>query len=150
MYQTQLHSLFTIFTCPKQKGNEYKLYILVHLTQSCPHGFHISKSEKLCVCEPRWHNTLAYINAVYTNQHIWVGYDQFHGLILNPVCPFEYCVNHTVVFTLNNTDIQCAYNRSGLLCGHQKEGYSLVLSTSHCRKCTNFYLVLLIPFALLE
>ena len=39
--------------CPRQKGNEYKLFVLVHLTQSCPPGFHLSKSEKLCVCEPR-------------------------------------------------------------------------------------------------
>ena len=85
----------------------------------------------------------------YPNQHVWIGYDQSHGLILHPLCPFDYCVNDRVIFPLNNTDIQCAHNRSGLLCGRCKEGYSLVLSTSHCRKCTNYYLVLLIPFALL-
>ena len=85
----------------------------------------------------------------YPNQHVWIGYDQSHGLILHPLCPIDYCVNDRVIFPLNNTDIQCGHNRSGLLCGHCKEGYSMVLSTSHCRKCTNYYLVLLIPFALL-
>ena len=54
-----------------------------------------------------------------------------------------------MVFPLNNTDIQCEYNRSGLLCGCCKEGYSLVLGTHQCRKCTNSYLGLLIPFALM-
>ena len=59
-------------------------------------------------------------------------------------------VSHEVVIPFNDTDIQCAYNRSGFLCGHCKEGYSLALGTSHCRKCTNnFYLALLIPFALM-
>ena len=58
-------------------------------------------------------------------------------------------MSHKVVITLNNTDIQCAYNRSGLLCGHCKEGYSLVLGTSHCKQCTNSYLALLIPFAVM-
>ena len=54
-----------------------------------------------------------------------------------------------MVFPLNNTDIQCAYNRSGLQCGRCKKGYSLVLGTSRCEKCNNIYLVLLIPFAVL-
>ena len=38
-----------------------------------------------------------------------------------------YCVNDEVVFPLNNTDIQCAQNRSGLLCGACKNN-SLVLA----------------------
>ena len=39
--------------------------------------------------------------------------------------------------------------RSGLLCGHCKEGYSLVLGTHQCGKCTNSYLAFLILFALM-
>ena len=41
------------------------------------------------------------------------------------------------------------YNRSGLLCGACEKGYSLVLGTSHCKQCTNSYLALLIPFAVM-
>ena len=79
-----------------------------------------------------------------------MGYDnQSHKLILHPHCPFDYCVNHTVAFPLSNTDSQCVNNRSGLLCGRCKEGYSLVLGTSHWKKCTNIHLVLLIPFAVM-
>ena len=70
-------------------------------------------------------------------------------LILHPQCPFDYCANETVVFPLNNTDVQCAYNRSGLLCGHCKEGCSLVLGTHRCKKCTNISLLFLIPFAVM-
>ena len=70
-------------------------------------------------------------------------------MILHPQCPFDYCVNYTVVFPLNDTDKQCAYNRSGLLCGACKKGYSLVLGTSRCKKCTNSHLFLLIPFAVM-
>ena len=65
-------------------------------------------------------------------------------------CPFDYCVNDTVIFPLNSTDVQCASNRSGLLCGAcNNRGYSLVLGTSHCKQCTNSHLLLLIPFALM-
>ena len=49
---------------------------------------------------------------------------------------------------LSNPDEQCAYNRSGVLCGECKPGLSLVLATSKCERCSNIYILLLIPFAL--
>ena len=85
-----------------------------------------------------------------SHQHFWVGYDSHsQGLIIHPHCPFDYCVNFTVHFPLNNTDAQCAHNRSGLLCGSCMKNYSLVLGTYHCKKCTNSHLALLVPFALM-
>ena len=49
--------------------------------------------------------------------------------------------------------MQCANNRSGLLCGRCKEGYSLVLGNFQCvensMQCTNNYLSLLIVFAVM-
>ena len=132
--------------------------IAVTLNQTCPPGFNISKSNKSCVCEQRlakYTNNCTISNGVgrithNSNQQFWVGYDnQSHELILHPHCPLDYCVNDTVVFPLNNTDKQCAYNRSGLLCGACKKGYSMVLGTSQCWKCTNNYLLLLITFAVM-
>ena len=137
-------------------SNELDLKLDVNRT--CPPGFNLSEIEMSCVCNRRL--------AKYTNHcnisnglgritrrsydQFWVGYDSdSNALILHPYCPFDYCVSHTVDFPLNNTDLQCAYNRSGLLCGACKKGYSLVLGTSQCKQCTNIHLVLLIPFALM-
>ena len=133
--------------------------LTVNLHQTCPPGFNISESKKSCVCVPRLAqyahqcnitNNLGQITRE-AGQHFWAGYEnQSHELILHPHCPFDYCVNDTVVFPLNNSDIQCAYNRSGLLCGRCKEGYSLVLGSTQCKKCTNnYHIVLLIPFAVM-
>ena len=116
--------------------------------------------EKSCVCEPRLAQYTGKHKCTITNvvgnitrdsgQQFWVGYDdQSHGLILNPLCPFDYCVSRAVNFSLNNTYMQCAHNRSGLLCGACEKGYSRVLGTSHCKQCTNRHLILLIPFALM-
>ena len=137
-----------------------KLQIEVALSQNCPPGFNISESAKSCVCEPRlsstqYTNSCNITNGVgqitrHSGQQFWVGYDnQSDGVILHPRCPFDYCVNDEVAISLNNTDIQCAYYRSGLLCGACKEGYSLVLGTSHCKQRTNSHLALLIPFAVM-
>ena len=133
------------------------LYVSLNLSQTCPPGFNISESAKSCVCEQR---LLQYSGTHQCNitkgitrdssRQFWVGYDnQSHELILHPHCPFDYCVGDTIVFFLGSADIQCAYNRSGLLCGHCKKGYSLVLGTSHCKKCTNSHLALLIPFTVM-
>ena len=137
---------------------EHKLGIGVTLVQACPPGFSLSTSARSCVCEPRlakYTNSCTITNELGKitrdeSQQFWVGYDnQSDELILHPRCPFDYCVNDTVVFPLNNTDIQCANNRSGLLCGRCKESYSLVLGTSRCEQCTNSHLFLLIPFAVM-
>ena len=142
--------------CPSNSG--YILLLSVKLNQTCPPGFNILKSTQSCVCEPklqRYTNSCTITNGLGTitrdsSQQFWVGYDnQSDELILHPLCPFDYCVNDTVVFPLNNTDSQCANNRSGLLCGACKESYSLILGTSRCEKCTNSHLVLLIPFAVM-
>ena len=134
------------------------LDIGVTLVQVCPPGFNLSTSARSCICEPRlakYTNNCTITNELgkitrNEGQHFWVGYDnQSDELILHPHCPFDYCVNDTVVFPLNSTDIQCANNRSGLLCGKCKKGYSLVLGTSRCEKCTNSHLFLLIPFAVM-
>ena len=137
---------------------EHNLFIRVSLNQTCPPGFNISESEKSCVCEQRLAeytqkcnitNRLGYITRD-SGRQFWVGYDnQSNELILHPHCPFDYCVNDTVVFPLDNTDIQCAYNRSGLLCGACKNGYSRVLGSSICKQCTNNHLALLVPFAVM-
>ncbi len=63
-------------------------------------------------------------------------------------CAFDYCVEKPVNISLSNPDEQCAYNRSGVLCGECEPGLSLVLATSKCKECSNLYLLLLIPFAL--
>ena len=137
-----------------------QLNISVSINQTCPPGFNISESTGSCVCEPRLAHYIGTHQCNITNgvgeitrdsgQHFWVGYgNQSHELILHPHCPLDFCVNDKVIFPLDNTDIQCAYNRSGLLCGACKQGYSLVLGTSRCWKCTNSHLALLVPFAMM-
>ena len=153
----------------KNRQCDDNLLITVGVYQTCPPGFNFSESARSCVCQPRLASYIETSQCDFTtctqctirngvgqitrdsSKQFWVGYNnKSDGVILHPRCPFDYCVSQTVMFPLNESDIQCAYNRSGLLCGACKEGYSLVLGTSRCRKCTNdYYLALLIPFAVM-
>ena len=127
-----------------------RLILHLNINQTCPPGFNLSESASSCVCQQRlakYTNQCNLTNGLGritrdSNQQFWVGYNsQSDGLILYPHCPFDYCTSHKVDFSLDDTDIQCAYNRSGLLCGACKKNYSLVLGTSHCKQCTNSHLV---------
>ena len=98
----------------------------------CPPGFSLNSFERICGCEPRLQKYTTRCNiAVRTMTHegeYWVGYDSnSQSLILHPHCPFDYCKPATdhISFPLNNTDLQCANNRSGLLCSQCKPGLSL-------------------------
>ena len=108
-----------------------------------------SDSLRACVCDPRLaHYTHGLENIIrISGQQFWIGYEsQSEELSLHPHCPFDYCVSHTVIISLYN---EYAYERSCLLCGACKNGYSLVLGTSQCKPCTNSHLTLLIPFAVI-
>ena len=138
-------------------GDTNTLDIYINMFDTCPLGFNISESEESCVCEPRlahYTNSCTITNGVgqitrEADQQFWVGYDdQSRKLIFHPHCLYNYCVNHSVTFPLNETDKQCVNSRTKRLCGACRKGYSLVLGTSRCMNCTNnYHLALLIPFA---
>ena len=114
------------------------LLLQLSIHQSCPPGFRLDNSSMSCICDQalqKYTNRCNITNGVgkifcVSDDTFWVGYDQSHRLILHPQCPFDNCVSHAVNFSLNNTDMQCAYNRSGLLCGACKNKHSLVVGTS--------------------
>ena len=63
-------------------------------------------------------------------------------------CPFDYCNTAQVGFSLTDPDPQCALNRTGILCGRCRDGFSLALGSNNCIQCPQFsYLALIIPFA---
>ena len=119
--------------------------------KSCPVGFQLSS--KQCICEQRLQK---YTNScdiddlrIAVDGTVSVGLDKTaDGIILHPHCPFDYCKSHSVRFTLNETDLQCNYDRRGLLCGGCQPGLSLALGSSHCLQCSHAYLSLLVGFAL--
>ena len=125
----------------------------------CPVGFQGSQSENDCICECGQRLKQHQITScsaenetilVETNIMIWIGlgdYTNKRELIIHD-CPFDYCVQEPVHVNLSSTDEQCAYNRTGNLCGMCQENLSLVFGSSRCQECSDNYISLLVPFAL--
>ena len=119
---------------------------------SCPDGFSLSTQGR-CACEERLQRYTTecdiHDQSIQCNGEFWVGFDdQLEELILHPHCPFDYCKSGTINITLNNSDVQCDHNRSGILCGACQQHLSLALGSSQCLPCSNTFLALIVPFTL--
>ena len=130
--------------------------ITVNITiLDCPPGFEFSQNSGECGCN---HIILASLSTTKCNASsqiiskqgdVWIGYkSDDHCVIAHQNCPFDYCSMSAVNFNISNPDIQCALNRSGLLCGECANGLSLLLGSNKCGTCSNSYLGLLIVFAI--
>lgn len=119
----------------------------------CPPGLSQTEVNGSCVCDERLQRYTDICNAtdgtIFRDGDFWVGYDsQSQGLILHPNCPFEYCVSRSVSFRVEDSDTQCSHNRMGLLCGGCPDGFSLLLGSAQCDRCSDSHLALLLFFAL--
>ena len=118
----------------------------------CPPGLELSSDFSVCECEPQLKNYgLICDTGTWTFNRpasMWIGYYGKEQVVIHPNCPFHYCKSEDTNLSLSNHDEQCAFNHSGVLCGACQQGLSLALGTSQCLKCSNVYLLLLIPFAL--
>ena len=157
--------LVYLFDFSRKKVSSFQLHIsiegsslktfpaVVNVTVlNCPPGFELSSDLSTCQCEP--HLEAYGIRCDIDTQKftwpapMWIGYYKEQQVAVHTNCPFHYCKPEDNEFTLDNQDKQCAFNRSGVLCGACQQGLSLALGTSQCLKCSNVYLLLLIPFAL--
>ena len=131
--------------------------IHAHL-KSCPVGFRFDNLSKECDClETLLHHnvhcdfstykvlrpTPKWISAIDTKNSS----DQISEVIVHNHCPFDYCKvsDSPMKLDLDNPDEQCAFNRSGILCGGCKNKFSSVLGTSRCRECKKPWIALIIP-----
>ena len=152
-FKSQTESIVRNFVPPPPP----KVHIVL---QDCPAGFTLEKytPQPKCDCVPilKKHYISCDINkgTIHRPASSWIGYhnashdNETSGVLYYAHCPFDYC-NHTDMdIHLNNSDEQCAFKHSGILCGSCKPGLSLALGTSQCLKCSNTDLTLLIPFGM--
>ena len=120
----------------------------------CLTGTYLSPKSHVCECESYIKDASTECNGVSATVtkegiHGWIGnYKNCNSTVVYYLCPYDYCIQSSVNFSLNDPDEQCALNRSGLLCTQCDEGLSLMLGSNKCGQCTNDYLSLIIPFSL--
>ena len=137
----------------------YQPPILTIQLSPCPLGFTPRGFPPKCGCEFILEDAglSCDINTqrVHRPAGIWIGYsntgitthvNQSGRIAIHKHCPFDYCIQRDNDIHLETSDEQCESNRSAVLCGQCKQGFSLVLGSNRCRKCENTYLSLLLAF----
>ena len=130
----------------------------------CPLGFSLLKDVSECGCDPKLSSINITCNITSlefsTNGKDWIGMKYLDNIMYySKSCPCNYCKEKflSVHLQLNDTpgqesldqDVQCAYSRTGVLCGGCPVNLSLALGSNRCLPgCTDNYLSLVIAFAL--
>ena len=107
----------------------------VVFSEHCPHGYCLPRDVYVSSDDPA--NT-------------WMGFLDISsktGVVFSEHCPHGYCLPRDVFLSTEDPDIQCADNRTGVLCGQCMKNYSITLGGQKCSECSNLYLLLLFPLA---
>ena len=121
----------------------------------CPDGFDLNISSHSCNCSSLLlkYGLMCSIQEelLFKPGNEWIGFAPDNAIGLVTHCPFDYCYDSRVVDVSigYGLDSQCKYNRSKVLCGQCKGNLSMVFGTSQCAECSNYYLFLMVPFAIL-
>ena len=128
-----------------------QLEVIIRLNK-CPPGFIFDSNRNICTCyyplEKQGIQCNTSSHTVIRTAQKWISTIDVDKIAVSHHCPYDYCKTYELSLKLSTPDDQCAFTRSGILCGTCQPGQSQVLGTSNCKKCSNTWLTLLLPFGL--
>lgn len=146
-----------------ERLNHYKMKILTVDIKPCPIGFQLDSDTTCNECILKFDGLECRLtNGLFIkrkqNADAWLSFQ--HGNLTTDMptaikyhsnCPFDYCTKRRRKLHLKKSSADtykiCANNRAGIMCGACKDGYSTMLGSSKCGKCSNKHLFLLVCFA---
>ena len=114
----------------------------------CPVGFTLQ--DGVCNCDPI---LLPYFDTCYIDHsairrpaNTWItAHSQANNnKYLISVCHMDYCLPYSSNVNLLHPDLQCQFNRTGILCSQCQHHLSMVFGSSRCMKCTNLHILITI------
>ena len=116
----------------------------------CSLGFEYENISMMCTCDSKLLkyglNCSIDSQTVWRKRSFWITTAEESGeVIVHEHCPFDYCKTDSFDLDLEDPDEQCAFNRSGILCGACQNNLSHVFGTSTCRECSSLWALLWVP-----
>ena len=118
----------------------------------CPVGF--AQQNGVCSCDPYLSNSNIHIDTCYIDQstisrpaNTWItalNYSNRTEYLISRSCPMDYCLPHSSHLNLLHPDLQCQFNRTGILCSQCQHSLSMVFGSSRCIHCTNIHILITI------
>ena len=115
----------------------------------CPIGFTLQGG--VCHCDPillQANFDKCYIDqsAIRRPANTWIiAHSQANNTAYSICdCPMDYCLPFSSNVNLLHPDLQCQFNRTGILCSQCRHHLSMVFGSSRCMKCTNLHILIII------
>ena len=106
----------------------------------------------MCDCDPYLSNSDIHIDKCYIDEstikrpaNTWItahNYSNDTKYLISHNCPMDYCLPHSSHLNLLNPDLQCHFNRTGILCSQCQHSLSMVFGSSRCIHCTNIHILI--------
>ena len=146
--EVKLH--LTLDSC--NDGVQWPNIAIYVFLKDCPPGFSLSKGKCNCAPRLRIQNIFCeiFLGKIRRSGSVWISiappYNTSNSFYVHLHCPYSYCNKTPVFVNLSDSDNQCAFNRSGILCGKCKPGFSALFGSTRCAKCKNTWIAMLILF----
>ena len=115
----------------------------------CPVGFTLQNGR--CDCDyflpPDIDTCYIDLSAIKCPANTWITANKLTSNITNYLisdCPMDYCLPYSTTVNLLHPDLQCQFNRTGILCSQCPHPLSMVFASSRCMKCTNVHILITI------
>jgi len=116
----------------------------------CPIGFTLQNGE--CDCDPflsSVHIDTCSIDELTITRpaSTWItAFNSSNGTtyLISHNCPVDYCLPYSSHLNLISPDLQCQFNRTGILCSQCHYSLSMVFGSSRCINCSNVHVLIAI------
>ena len=136
--------------CKDAELSKLRFDIDFYSCSECPIGFEPQTTSERCECTcDSFLKPFAVITrcnsstgTLLRETNFWLTYLTNLGYLFYEFCPMDYCQPPITELNLNipsGSDAQCAFNRTGLLCGSCRPGFSLSLGSSMCLSCPEYW-----------
>ena len=122
-------------------------FITMHYTiLPCPQGLVLDSGATSCICDNATSQIQMQVKCnvawlphpIQRTGRCWLAFHkEYNCTIVHDGCPFDYCITSPIRIALNESNLQCNNNRSGILCGQCQPGLSLMLGSNKCTHCEN-------------
>ena len=129
------------------------------ILKPCPLGYDISQNSRKCSCSEilKSHSGVGCDLETYTitrSKQSWLhtmSNPSNFAIIIHDYCPYGYCRAdiESLNFRLEAPDKQCAFHRSGILCGACQANLSQVFGTPNCKECSSFMAFAIVPIIII-
>ena len=151
-------SRYVMFAAAQQAGLKKLIHPAIYFvdlkinieTLFCPLGFEFHNKSMMCTCDSKLVeygiNCSIDAQTIWRKNLFWITTAVESGRVLiHEHCPFDYCKPGSFDLDLEDPDEQCAFHRTGILCGACQNNLSHVFGTSACRECSSLWALLLVP-----